>query len=395
MASLTNVDDASGPEGEAPRRRLVSWNEYEGPFMTLRLGAGFLYDYSAFEQDADSKEQMSLQDKAAVRDSRLLFSGRFPKIPGLTYTFGYMYDGAADTWLVRQTGLQYEIPSLHGRIFVGRTKEGISTSRIMNGYAGWTMERAAINDALFPILADGIKWMGNSADGRIAYNVGWFGDHFSEKESFNRSDNQIVGRIVWLPFLLSNPERLLHLAISYRHGTADDGFLQMRAKPESSQAQSYAIDTGKFAAQSSDIVGLEAYYRPGSWTFGTEYHFDQVSSREAGDPFFHGGEAFISYMFTGDKKPYNTKSAAFGQVSPNSSVFEGGRGAWEAVLRFSYADMDSRTISGGKFWRISPVVNWYMSDNVRLIFSYGYGILDRFDTKGATQFFQGRVLLQL
>ncbi len=40
------------------------------------------------------------------------------------------------------------------------------------------------------------------------------------------------------------------------------------------------------------------------------------------------------------------------------------------------------------------MVNWYMSDNVRLEFTYGYGSLNRFDLVGKTQFFQTRVQLQ-
>jgi phosphate-selective porin OprO/OprP len=82
-------------------------------------------------------------------------------------------------------------------------------------------------------------------------------------------------------------------------------------------------------------------------------------------------------------------------VSPAQPVFEGGPGAWEVVLRYSYSDFDSGTIRGGKFWRITPVLNWYLSDNMRLELVYGYGVLDRFGLSGATQFFQTRVQLSL
>ena len=40
------------------------------------------------------------------------------------------------------------------------------------------------------------------------------------------------------------------------------------------------------------------------------------------------------------------------------------------------------------------MVNWHMSDNVRLEFVYGYGSLNRFDLVGKTQFFQTRIQLQ-
>jgi phosphate-selective porin OprO/OprP len=91
---------------------------------------------------------------------------------------------------------------------------------------------------------------------------------------------------------------------------------------------------------------------------------------------------------------YNTKGGFFGSVSPEKTVFEGGLGAWELVGRLSYIDLDSGPLRGGKFWRFTPMVNWHLSDNIRLEFAYGYGVLDRFDLTGATQFFQTRIQLQ-
>jgi len=39
------------------------------------------------------------------------------------------------------------------------------------------------------------------------------------------------------------------------------------------------------------------------------------------------------------------------------------------------------------------MVNWHLSDNIRLEFAYGYGTLDRFGLEGTTQFFQSRIQL--
>jgi phosphate-selective porin OprO and OprP len=82
-------------------------------------------------------------------------------------------------------------------------------------------------------------------------------------------------------------------------------------------------------------------------------------------------------------------------VSPARPLFQGGPGAWEIVGRVSYVDLDSGSLSGGRFWRLTPMVNWYLSDNVRLEMTYGYGTLDRFELRGRTHFFQSRIQLQL
>jgi len=392
--ALDNQLDAAEADGVEPRRQLVAWNHYQGPYFTLRVGGGFGYDYSAYAQDANSKEQMTLSPVAAVRDFRVLLKGKFPAIPRLSYTLGYMYDGAKKEWFFRQTGLMVQVPELWGDIFIGRTKEGFSTNKIMVGYFTWTAERATMNEALVPILADGVKWTGRIPSGKLVYNVGYFKDELSETESFNKNDSQLVGRAVWLPNAGSD-KPLLHLALEARFAEANNGQLQYRSRPEVFSAQSYAIDTGKFAADHANAVGVEAYYRPGPLMFGMEYFINQVSSSQTNNPLFHGGEIFASYLITGEVRPYNTKGAFFESVSPARTVFEGGPGAWEAVLRYSYSDLDSGTIQGGRFWRITPMLNWYLSDNVRMEFTYGYGVLYRFGITGSTQFFQTRLQLLL
>jgi len=392
--SLNTTLDAAEADGDLPRRNLVSFNEYEGRFITARLGVGFGWDFAGYAQNDNSEAQMTLIDKGDLRDFRFILKGQFKFAPRFSYTAGYMYDKAKQDWGWRQTGIMVEVPELWGSIFFGRTKEGFSSSRIMVGYQTWTMERAAINDALLPILADGIKWSGYIPSGKFVYNFGWFGDSRSENESFNKNDNQFAARAVWLPFT-GTDKGLLHLALEYRSGASNDGFLRYRSKPESFLAQSYVIDTGEFPAEHANTIGIEAYYRPGPLMFGMEYFFNQVQSEEANDPFFHGGEIFVSYLLTGETKPYNLRGAYFERTSPARTVFEGGPGAWEFVLRYSYADLDSQSIHGGTFQRITPMVNWHLTDNVRLEFATGYGVLDRLGIRGDTVFFQSRIQLQL
>lgn len=395
-ADTYNTLDAPTADDPGPRRKLVSWNEYEGPYFTARLGGGLLYDYVAYSQDDDSKEQMTLRPTGQLRDFRVLLKGRFPTLPRLSYTFGYMYDAAIEEWRFRQTGLMVDAPELGGNLFIGRTKEGFSTNKAMVGYYGWANERSTINDAMLPILADGVKWTGAAGGGRFVYNLGWFKDTRSENESFNRNDNQFAARGVWLP-LGDGKEmpRLLHLALEYRYGEADDGTLRYRSKPESFPAQSYAIDSGLFAAHHSNMYGVETYYRDGPWILGMEYFFNDVSAAGSGDPLFHGGEIFAAWLLTGETRPYSPRGALFQAVSPARTVFEGGPGAWELVLRYSYSDLNEALIRGGRFRRITPMVNWHLSDHVRLELAYGYGVLDRFGLQGATHFVQTRLQLQM
>jgi len=391
-STLDDTIEAGEALAKDPRRRLVRWNEYEGPFFTLRVGGGVLYEGAAYVQDEDSKAQFDLEPEEKVRDARLVLKGRlFPKWKrAVTYSAGFMYDGPSDEFLMRETGIMVAVPELWGHVFIGRTKEGFSLNKVMVGYSGWTMERPTINDATIPILADGIKWLGYLPKQRILWNLGLYTDWLSEGQGFSTYDTQVVGRLAWIPIADEATRTLLHVGVSGRYGKPNEGELKLRSRPEAFPA-GYFVDTGTFACNDTKMLALEAYYRPGPLLLGTEYFFQWADAPEARDPFFHGGEVVVSWLLTGETRRYNTRGGFFNAVSPARTLFEGGPGAWEAVLRVSYIDLDGGTLHGGRFWRITPMVNWHMSDNLRLEMAYGYGQLDRFDLVGGTQFFQGRV----
>jgi phosphate-selective porin OprO and OprP len=109
---------------------------------------------------------------------------------------------------------------------------------------------------------------------------------------------------------------------------------------------------------------------------------------------FHGGDVTATYLFNDASRVYNTAGGFFRAVSPKRSVFDGGPGAWELVLRYSYIDLKSQKVQGGTLARFTPMVNWHLSNNMRFEMAYGYGHLDRFNLKGNTQFFHSRLQLQ-
>jgi phosphate-selective porin OprO/OprP len=392
--TLENTIEAE-QSSEPPRRRLVRWNEYHGPYFTVRAGAGLLLEVAGSAQDEDSKKQIEMHPDQRLRDFRFILAGKlFPQWKrSVTWSAGIMYDGPNHQWLVRQMGVMVAVPELWGHFFIGRSKEGFSLNKVMVGYDIWTMERATISDASIPILADGIKWLGYSPKHRFLWNVGYFNDLLSEGQSFSTYSSQVITRFALLPILSDKENKVLHLGVNFRFGKPVNDKLRLRSRPEAFPAP-YFVDTGSFPSDSTRMLGYEAYYRPKRWLFGSEYWWVFVSSSTAHNPVFHGGDFVVTYLFNDATRVYNTQGGYFRAVSPKRTVFEGGPGAWELVSRFSYIDLDSQSVRGGKFWRYTPMVNWHLSDNVRLEMAYGYGHLNRFDLKGNTHFFQSRIQLQ-
>ena len=390
------IDDtvAAGDADAVEPARKLPWNEFDWKYSTFRFGGGFLTDFADYGQDAESKQQVTLDNgDVGLRDFRILFKGKLKTQRPISWTLGYMYDGAEKEWRFRQTGFTIGVPEWKGSFFVGRTKEGYSLIKVMVGYSGWANERSQANDAFVPILADGVKWSGYHREPHIFYQLGFYGDELSEEEKFSTYDHQIAARVGWNPSR-DDGQKVFHVAVMGRDGDPDEGSLQVRARPGSYLAP-YFLDTGKIASDHARTEGFEAFYRTGPLLFGTEYNVLQVDAKAGGTPLFHGGDAVVSWNITGETRSYNAPGAFFEAVSPKRTVFEGGPGAFEAVLVCTYADFDDGAFTGGKYWRFTPMVNWHMSDNVRLEFIYGYGSLDRFDLLGRTHFAQFRLQLTL
>jgi len=394
----------NGTQGEVfesdtvkPKRKYEKWYMFDGPLTTLQIGGGFLFEFAGYIQDDNAKTQTDSAGAAlehyAVRDFRVTLSGKFKIKRQLTWKAGIMYDGGSDSWFLRESGVMVELPRIRSSIFVGRTKEGFSLNKVMVGYAGWTMERQMALDVI-PILADGAKLLGFLPKQRLFWNIGMYHDFLSKNQSFSTFRWQFAARVGVLPVANKATHTLLHLAVNYRYGKVAEGAIRVRSRPEANTA-GFFIDTDKFLTDHSNHIGGEIYFSRGPLLIGSEYYVHMFSSPSAGNPSFNGGDVVITYLITGEKRPYRTASNIYGFVPVDKPVFQGGPGAWEVVLRWSHLDLDDGTLQGGRLWRITPMVNWYLSKNLRLELAYGYGVLERFGLKGGTHFFQTRVQLSL
>jgi phosphate-selective porin OprO/OprP len=285
------------------------------------------------------------------------------------------------------------LPEIWSNVFIGRTKEGYSQYKYMVGYDIWTIERSPFLDALIPILGDGIKWIIAAPRYRLLMDLGWYNDALSENEKFATYDNQFVARLAYVP-VVSEKGKLVHVAVMGRDVEPDEGKFQAKSKPEAYLAPNY-VDTGKFDSDHARTLGFEAFYRDGSWLVGGEYGWQWMDAPVAGDPMFHGGNLSVAWLVTGETRGYNIVSGYFKAVSPTRTVFEGGPGAVELALNYSYVDLDDGNLTGGKYWRITPLMKWHLMDYLRIELGYGYGVLDRFDVEGKTHFFQGRLITAL
>ncbi len=366
----------------------ANWNEFDGPLTTLKFGLGFMAEYAGFSQDSTSKRQVTgANNNVSIRDFRYTMAGVVKSEREITWKAGINYDGNAGTWRIRETGIQFKMPELKGYIFVGRTKEGYSLQKIQNGFTLWRFERPMIQD-LVPILADGIKYSGYFPKPHLQWTLGMyiniFGNETQPQTTYKRA---ITTRLVWFP--IYSPNTVLHIALNYRYGNPLDDSIQVRSKPEISKSP-YFVDSKKFWADATHSISGEIYYRTGPFMAGTEFGAHYVHSPGNGNPVFTGAWFFLLYSFTGEVRPYSRDFGTFSFQPVKKSVFKGGPGNIEATLSFSNIDLDNGAITGGKFWRITPSIFWSLEKNYFTTIAYGFGVLNKGDQKGETQFFQWR-----
>jgi phosphate-selective porin OprO/OprP len=369
-------------------------NDFDGRYSSFRIGLGYIHDYVAYSESETFRQQMdsagfNLKPAFKLRDFRILGSGVLKTKRYIAWKFAYMWDGEFDQWLLRESGVTIGVPELSGHLFIGRTKEGYSMVKVMNGHSPWTAERQMAIDVI-PILADGIKYFGYLPSSRIFWNLGAYNDIFSEGQKFSTFAWQYTALIGWMPFYHKEKNTLLHIAANYRYGKPLGGEISLKSRPESNPTPQL-INTGVFSADYSTHIGGEIYYSNKSFMVGSEVMVHNFFSNDFDHHRFYGGDVVVSYFFTKAIRPYNTTGSIYGFIPVKKSVFKGGWGEWEAVLRFSLLNLNDRSISGGELWRLTPMINWYVSKVIRMEFAYGYSVLDRYGMKGAVQLFQSRI----
>ena len=378
------------------KRGLTEWTRYEGPIMTLKLGLMAIGDYNTFEQDAASVAQVGdIPSETELRAGRLMLRGELGRNRNWSYFYAGEYNGLsreADDSTFRTTDLAFtrSLGSI-GELTLGKTKEPIHLARIMPGDGVLLMERATM-DGLIPNRGTGIK-LGNFAfDRRLTWSVGWFNDWLFTDENFDESDNIFTGRITGLPVYADEGRRLIHVGLAARYAQAENGIFRYREPPEANTAPNY-LDTGDFPAKSSKTLNLELGSINGPLSLQAEYLKTHVDSAQMGDPEFTGWYLAASWILTGESRSYFRRGAFFFKVSPDRPLGGegGGHGAWELTFRVSNTDLNDGAIAGGEFDRWSIGANWYATERWRLEVNYGQGTLDRFGTRGDTEFLQFRV----
>ncbi|RPH43277.1 MAG: hypothetical protein EHM87_14290 [Burkholderiales bacterium] len=352
------------------------------PGFTLKPGLVLLADYTLFSQDSASRAQVGEQsDQGQLRAARMLLRGTI----GTGYVVRYLvageykgFDTAYDRdWDMTDVSLTFPLRGPSTTLTVGKTKQAFAYEMV--GDAANLAFQERVLSPFFVSRSVGARLM-HVTDDRLStvsfgvYNDGWAGS--SAKGPNDGTDVTLrVTRALWLE---DGGRRLMHVGGSVRSAGADGGTLRYRGRPESNVADFY-VDTGTFAADRALHLGVEALWQHGPWSVIGEWVHAKVDAPRSGDPSFSGGYVGVSWVVTGQNRPYDTTVGYARRVPPG-----GPNGALELVARASRVDLEDGAVQGGRFVKSYLGANWWATQRLKFGAGWGRTWLDDAGTRGIT-----------
>jgi phosphate-selective porin OprO/OprP len=336
---------------------------FTNPDIALRVGGRLHGDIGFIEDDRTNAQKF----KDDLRRARLYMTGKIYKNIKfkIDREFASERRGWRNLYLGYRFGKGFAVKG--GNVVAPFGLEDMAASN----YSTF-MERS-VSATLAPSFQTGVLLKTNGRFGSKGSRHRWTAAAAWMTEPLGESSNDrhqtehysVVSRLTYAP--IARKRRMIHFggAVEYRH-IRDDRRYRTATRPESS-LMPRLLDTGALADVESVVsVGLEGAAIYGPLTFQAEYmrSFLQRSGGRA-DPSFDGGYAQLSYVLTGEHRKYSRSSALIGGLKPKSRW-----GAVEVGLRFSSLDLNDETVDGGSARDWTVGLNWYVRENMRLMFNY-------------------------
>ncbi len=352
----------------------------DGSF-TFRVGGRLQVDGAIYDND-----QRDLGNGSEIRRARLDLEGT------VWNDWGYKaeYDFAEDDVELKDAYIQYTgFEPI--RIRIGHIKEPFSMEEQTSSLFITFMERALPN-VFAPDRNIGVR--GHTYSDHWTLDAGFFGEGVDDNNDSDGENDEGYGgsgRVTFAP--IDAGTRLVHVgaSVAYR-GTGDDDEVRFRERPESHITNVRFVDTGTISDVDDMIkYGLEAAAAYGPFSAQGEYIRTHVNRDDGfSDLDFDGYYAWVSWLLTGESRPYRNRLGEFGRVKPKRIVGKGGLGAWEVALRYSNLDLDDGDIEGGKEDNITVGLNWYATPNIRFMANYIHVDSEKEDVDDDPDIFQFR-----
>jgi phosphate-selective porin OprO/OprP len=342
--------------------------------FTMKVGGRIMNDWGWISEDDGIKADADIgdqEDGVEFRRARLYISGLI--YGNIEYKLQFDFAGGdAD---LKDAYIATRLPI--GKIKVGHFKEPFGLEELTSSKYITFLERSLPTEAFSPSRNAGVMLYDSALDERMTWAAGFFREADDNGNIEDDGGYSVTGRVTGLPLYADDGASLVHVGASYSYrdttrDTSDGGLdadaARFRSRPEAHLFDRF-VDTGNFASDRVDLVGLEGAWVEGPLSVQGEYMFANADVSSDGN--FDGYYVQASYFLTGEHRKYKPSAGAFSRVKPkNNFGLKDGLGAWEVALRYSSLDLDDGEIAGGELDSVTAGLNWYLNPNMRIMWNY-------------------------
>ncbi len=362
--------------------------------VKLRLGGSVALDSFWASQGRNSTWwRGDIQDGVEFRRARVYLEGSLYDSIDFKWLYDFANDGLAK---FKDFYLEFrDIPYV--RLRIGKYFQPFSLDRLSDSNL---LEVALPTDAFTPDRQTGVMVFNSLFEERLSWAVSLykhdssrFGEQFDEDTGWDAA-----ARVAGAPWYANNGEQLLHLGLGYTFQNPD-GRDRFQTCPEYHGTAYRYVDTRNplidtvnrdFWADTINMYNVEAALVYGPFSLQGEYTYVETETMDAGTVNLGGYYVMASWFITGEHRGYKEGVFKNPKPSQNFSMKDGGMGAWELALRYSYVDLEDTGVWGGEETNYTAGLNWYLNPNTRIMFNYIHADIEHGLSHGSIDLFATR-----
>jgi len=381
------AETASGGLGWDERGYLVFKSD-DGNFQ-MRLDTRFYINASIFLDDPED----ILSNQSNLRKARFAVKTRLWKV----WSFEWDID-IADGEMVEVKDMYVSYGGFNNsHIKFGNFKQPLGMEELNSSRLLTFPERALPMLAFETDRQFGLEYSKWGHMGKIPFNLrsSIFTQTLTNesKHDYEKKEHETGGgaaaRFVVAPVISEN--MLVHVgaAFAYEMPYDESEKLEYKSEAETKSGDLEWFDTGGIAqADHSRKIAAEGVFQYKNFHLQGEFVQTTVCRIDGAveidpetlvetpleDPTFIGGYAYLSWLITGERRPWELAEGEFGQVLPKNKK----SGAWEIAARYSHLNLtdEDADIYGGAGNIITLGLNWYANPNVKIQMAYSMVDLD-------------------
>ncbi len=364
-----------------------SLRNVEDAFPTVQVSGFIQIDSARFNQSATSISTVGdANDGADFRRARLLAKGHVAENVAYMVEFDFAFPGRPsfmDLWMEIE-----KLPFL-GNVRIGQWRQPFGMDELTSVKELTFLERG-LPFAMAPFRQIGIGFHNSDqttgttwAVSAFRYPTDSFGGNIGDAGGVS-----LASRVTTLLYEDEAIHSLIHIGVDYAFIEPSNDSSRFRNTPEvfgsfqpgatlPANTIPFFADTNVIPTNNFQLVNLESGFRAGALSGQAEWRLAHVEQVGGSSPNFQSAYGQISYILTGEVRPYNKKSGVFGRIVPKKPFKPGcGTGAWETAAKFSWLDLDDANITGNQLKNMTLGLNWYLNKRTKFQFNYIHSILD-------------------